>query len=333
MSNFSSEVSRRQRLRFWRVVVIVPGVFLILGVVRPLSAKLAHDPPAPVQSSAANPADSSMNSGISGQIVDSATGSPISGDQVIVALEQPDGTGTDTVFTQTSPNAAGNFSFSLLPLNTTFDLVAVAINGSGVTYDATVILGIPSSGIRLGAIPLIEEAGASSGPARIVGTVTAGSASGPSTVRVTISAIQTIGLRGGLSVTADVPQTVTITGSDQRPITIPGGRGTSANIFLRSASDCSASMANVNCGKYVIVVPGGNPSVGFFSAGKISYQQPSAAPAVYSVRANAFVPHGSGGSVCLPSFQSVNADAQGGPLKLSPGETATAQPISFSGCW
>ncbi|MGA9883719.1 MAG: carboxypeptidase-like regulatory domain-containing protein, partial [Candidatus Acidiferrales bacterium] len=282
---------------------------------------------------AATPLPVSVNAGISGRIVDSITGAAISGGQVTVALEQPDGTGTDVVFTQTKPDSSGHFSFNLLPLASMFDLVAVANKGSGVTYDATVILNI-STGTSLGTIPLIAESDDSSRPATIEGIVTATSGSAPSSIRATISAIQTIKLRGGFTFPEAVPQTVTISGSDLRPVTIPGGAGTSADIFVRSASECPASAPkNVNCGHYVIVVPGNNPSVGRFEQGKISYSPPAPGPALYSVRANSYMPFGEGASVCIPSFQSADAAAGSQPLKVSPGGSVTASQIAFTGCW
>jgi hypothetical protein len=335
MSNSSWESTRSQPSNFCRVALIATALFVLIApaVANPLYARLPRYRLPSAQSRGANAAADSVRSGIAGRIVDSTTGAPISGGQVIVALEQPDGTGTDTVFTQTSPDPSGRFSFSLLPLNTKFDVVAVAINGSGVAYDATIVVGVPSSDSDLGAIPLIAETGDETGPAKIEGIVTASAASGPSSIRVTVSAIQTIDLRDGLAIHVDVPQTVTLTGADYRPVTIPGEHGTSADILLRSASECPASMRNVNCGRYVIVAPGSNPNVGVFSGGKVSYQHPARPPALYSVRANAFMPYGTGASVCLPSFQSTFADPQGQPLKLQPAGAATAQPIAFIGCW
>lgn len=333
MSNLSS---LSQPSQFWRAAVRAAAIlgFITAVIALPICAKPKRYPGLrSSQAGAATPPADSLHSGISGQIVDSVTAAPISRGQLTVALEQPDGTGTDTVFTQTTPDASGRFSFSLLPLNTTFDVVAVGINGSGVAYDATIILGVRSSGVDLGAIPLIAETGDDAGPAKIEGIATARSATGPSSIRVTLSAIQTVDLRDGLSVPVDVPQTVTLAGADYRPVTIPGESGSSANILVKSASDCPASMHNVNCAQYVIVAPGSNPSVGIFSGGKISYEHPAALPALYSVRADAFMPYGTGASVCLPSFQSTFADPQGQPLKLRPGATATAQPIAFVGCW
>lgn len=329
MSKSSWESSRNRLSYSWFAALMAVALFIFI-LVSPASAKRYR---ADAQSGGANTMSNSGRSGISGQIVDSTTGTPVSGGQVIVALEQPDGTGTDTVFTQESPDASGHFSFSLLPLGTTFDLAAVAISGGGMAYNATIVIGVPSSGVNLGAIPLVAETSGDTGPARIEGIVTASSASGLSSIRVTLSAIQTIDLHDGMSVPVDVPQTVTLTGADYRLVTIPGERGTSANLLLRSASDCPASMQHVNCGKYVIVAPASNPRVGVFSGGKVSYRAPAPPPALYAVRANAFMPYGTGASVCLPSFQSAYADPQGQFFKVTPEGTVAAQPIVFTGCW
>jgi hypothetical protein len=265
--------------------------------------------------------------------VDSATGAPISGGKAIVALEQPDGTGTDVVFTQTNPDASGRFSFSLLPAGSSFDVVAVATDGAGVAYDATVVLNVPVSA-QLGAVPLVHESGSSTGPAKIEGFVTASSASGPSVIRATVSAIQTIRFDAGLALPINVPQTVTINTGNTRPITIPGEPGTSADIPVRSSAGCPASAAGtVNCGQYTVVVPGSNPSVALFASGKISYAPPAAGPVTYSVRANAFRPSPNGSGVCIPSFQTANTDDAGNPLKVVPGGTVTARPIAFTSCW
>jgi hypothetical protein len=336
MSKSSWESSRNQASNLRLAVVILPVVFFVMiaALAPPLSAKLSHHPLAAEQASSTKTlAANSTQFGISGQIVDSATGAAISGGQVIVALEQPDGTGTDVVFMQTTPDSSGHFAFNPLPLGATFDLVAVATSGSGVAYDATVALAVPPDA-DLGAIPLVAENGDSSGPARIEGIVMATSGTGPSSVRVTISAVQAIDLSGGLSLPVDVPLTVTIAGANRRPVTIPGERGTSADILVKSDSDCPASAApNFNCGHYVIAVPGSNPSVGIFQQGKISYRSPAAGPAQYSLRANSYMPYAVGAGVCIPSFLSAGADAQGRPIKLSPDGTATAQPLAFTACW
>ncbi len=336
MLNCPWETSRNASSHFRPVAVIVTAALFLMipEVPRSLSAKPAH--PRLVSTQAGAPVRAGTNrspSGISGQIVDSGSGAPISGGEVIVALEQPDGTGTDVVFTQISADSSGHFSFDRLPLATSFDLVAVAISGSGVAYDATVVVGVPP-GTELGAIPLITGSGDSSGPAKIEGILTATSGSRPASIRAKVSAIQTIAIGGGMSIPVEVPQTVTVSGADYRPVTIPAESGSAADIFVRSNSECPAlGAANANCGHYVLVVPGSNPSVGLFNGGKVSYAPPAAGPVLYSVRATSFMPFGAGASVCIPSFQAVDADASGQSLTVFPGRPATAQQIDFSGCW
>jgi hypothetical protein len=337
MSNSSGESSSSEPSGFRRVAVSIPAILTILllgfAISRPLAAKLTRRFAPNRQAGAAAVPQTNAAQGITGQIVDSVTGAPISGGEVIVALEQPDGTGTDVIFTQVNADTSGGFSFKLLPLGSTFDAVAVATDGTGVAYGATVVLNVPV-GASLGAIPLVHESGAATGPAKISGYVTASSGSGPSVIRATVSAIQTISIDSGLDLPVEVPQTVTISGGNTRPITIPGGPGTSADIAVRSNSGCPASASgNVNCGEYAMTVPGSNPSIAVFASGKISYAPPAAGPAFYSVRANAFRPSGNGSGVCIPSFQTANSDDAGNPLKLLPGGTATARPIAFTSCW
>jgi hypothetical protein len=304
------------------------------AISRPLAAKRTHRSLSPARQSAQSAAlqvDTAY--GISGHIVDSATDAAIVGGQVTVALEQPDGTGTDVVFTQETPDESGHFSFPLLPMAARFDVVVVAVNGAGVAYNATVVVAVPA-GTNLGAIRVVPETGSSTGLAKIEGFVTASSSSGPASIRATVSAVQTVELKDGIAVPVNVPQTVALAGGDTRPVTIPGEPGTAAKILVRTSAGCPASVSRgVNCARYVMTVPGSNPSVALFEAGKTSYGTPSAGPALYSVRANSYMPGEIGASVCIPSFQSVTLDAAGEPLKVSPGASATAQPIAFTGCW
>jgi hypothetical protein len=336
MFNCPWATSRNASFDFRPVAVIMTAVLFLVITAAPhsLSAKLAHPGQISAQVSASASVGANKSpSGISGQIIDSGSGAPISGGEVIVALEQPDGTGTDVVFTQANADRSGHFSFDRLPLATKFDVVAVAISGSGVAYDATVVVGI-LPGTDLGAIPLIARSGDSSGPARIEGMITATSGSRPASIRSKVSAVQTIPIRGGLAIPVSVPQTVTVSGADFRPVTIPPESGSAADIVVQSNSGCpSPAAASANCGHYVLVVPGSNPSVGLLDGDKISYAPPAVGPVRYSIRANAFTPFGSGASVCIPSFQSVDTDSSGESLTVLPGRSATAQQIDFSGCW
>lgn len=260
------------------------------------------------------------NTGISGQVIDANTKMPIVSGQTIVALETKDATGTDTIFVQASTDSSGNFNFCPLPSGMTFDVVVVAVNGADVAYNATVTVGVPG-GTNLGVIPLMPESGAS-GPTAFHGSVTATTGTAPASVDVLVSAIQTAPLGGGATLPVTIPAEATSTSAS------------GANISLDSATNCPPSPpANVNCGGYTLIEPASNPSVGIFSAGKVSaYSTPATGGALYSIRANAFIPLSGGQSDCTPSFITVTQDANGNPLAGIPRTNVMPKEIDFVGC-
>jgi hypothetical protein len=254
------------------------------------------------------------HTGISGQVVDSVTGTPIAGGTVLVALEQPDNSGADVIFLQTAADSAGNFNFCPLPGGAIFDVVVVAINGAGVAYNATVAVGV-AGGTALGAIPLFAETGVATGPATLQGFVTATTGMAPATIDAAMSALQTITLAGGVN----------------RLVTIPSEGNSTPNISVESNSSCPATAPmNANCAQYTLIEPASNPSVGTFSGGKISYAPPSAGDVFYTVRADAS--DTSGANDCMPPSKTTSLDAGGNQLKVSPGATVTPQEIDFKGC-
>lgn len=262
---------------------------------------------------------SKNTTGISGQIVDSVTHVPIAGGTVLVALEQPDSTGTDVISRQTVADSNGNFNFCPLPTAATFDVVVVAINGAGVAYNATVAVGVPG-GTNLGAIPLVAETGGTStGPATLQGFVTATTGTGPSTILAAVSAMQTITLSGGAP----------------RVVTIPAQGDSTPNISVDPITTCpSTAPPNANCGQYTLIEPASNPSVGTFSAGSISYSVPAPGDVAYSVTASAFATSDGGTPDCTPPSQTTDAISGGlpGSLLVSPGTTVTPEELDFSGC-
>src|SRR4029077_20546681 len=139
--------------------------------------------------------------GISGQVVDSATMQPIAGGTVLVALEQQNVSHTDVIFAESAADSAGNFNFCPLPTGATFDVVVVAINGAGVAYNATVAVGVPG-GTNLGAIPIVAEVG---GAAIFQGIIPATAGSVAATIDASVSALQTFPLPGGAMLTATIP--------------------------------------------------------------------------------------------------------------------------------
>jgi Domain of unknown function (DUF4382) len=262
---------------------------------------------------------STNNTGISGQVVKAGAAQPILGGTVIVALEKQDNTGTDVIFEQADADSSGNFNFCPLPSGATFDVVVVAIDGSGVAYNATVAAGVPG-GTNLGAIPLIPETGTSTGPATFQGNVTASTAApvSPASVDVLVSAIQIITVSGGASL----------------PVTIPTEGISTTNLSLDSSTGCpTTAPANTNCAQYTLIEPASNPSVGIFTSGKVaSYSAPAAGDVLFSIRANAFVPLSGGTTDCTPSSITINQDSSTNPLKALPGPPITPKEIDFSGC-
>src|SRR5207237_5710011 len=108
---------------------------------------------------------------------------PVAGGNTIVALEQNDGNGTDRIIMEATAASNGSFSFCPVPAGT-YDIVAVAVNGAGNTYSATVITGV-QPGDAVGTIPL-TSAGL---PSSITGQITSDGGSGTVAVDPYISAI------------------------------------------------------------------------------------------------------------------------------------------------
>jgi hypothetical protein len=259
---------------------------------------------------------STNSTGISGQVIDAGTMLPVAGGTVLVALEQLGDSQTDVIFMQTAADSGGNFNFCPLPGGATFDVVAVAINGAGLAYNATVAVGVPG-GSNLGTIPLTPETGATPGAATLQGFVTARKGSASASIDAAVSALQTISLRSGAPLA----------------VTIPAEGSSVSNISVDSNADCPASAPlNTNCAQYALIEPASNPSVGFFSSGKITYSAPPSGDVLYSVGASAFVPLDGGTTDCAPPSRTTNLDANGNPLKATPGAKVTPQEIDFQNC-
>lgn len=259
---------------------------------------------------------SANRTGISGQIVDAATGKPIAGGTVLVAVEEQGANGSDTMVMQAAVDSSGNFNFCPLPTGQTYDVVADAINGAGVAYNATVAIGVPG-GTNLGAIPLAAETGANTGPTTFQGFVTATTGTAAASVDVAASALQT----------------VTLSDASTRSVIVPAEGNSAANVSVNSNAACPAmAPANSNCAEYTLIEPASNPSVGEFSAGKINYAAPAAGDVPYTIGVGAFTSTGSGAPDCTPSAASTGKNSSGNPLLASPGSTVTPMEIDFSGC-
>lgn len=257
----------------------------------------------------------SVNStGLSGQVVDSVTLQPIVGGQVLVALEQPDSAGVDRIVRQAATDANGNFTFCPLSVGT-YDVVAVAKNGAGVTYNATIAVNVPG-GTAMGKIPLIAETGVATGPGTIQGVVTSANAGVGASIDAVMSAFQTISLSGG----------------GTRDVTIPLLGASTGTVATTATPVSVVCPANTFCEQYTLIVPASNPSFGTFASGGTTFSVPAAGSVLFKVEALAFRPLSGGIATCSPTFVVVTTDSVNAPLAVTAGATTTAKQIDFTGC-
>jgi uncharacterized protein DUF4382 len=252
------------------------------------------------------------SSSINGNIVDSLSGQPIAGGTTIVALEQEDSSGVDRVIMETLADSAGSFVFCPVGPGT-YDVVAVAIDGSQVAYGATVITGV-QPGNALGTVPLTAESGANKSPASLTGQVTTTTGSEATSADVSISALQSISIN-------NTALLVTIPLASQ-------SSGT-ASVMTAPAASCPPK---TDCATYTLSVPAMNPSVGPFSSAGIQKPTPPASGTVgYTVDARAFVSSGNGAD-CNPSELHTSSTGSNTPLVVTPGLSITASTLSFTSC-
>jgi len=259
---------------------------------------------------------STISTGLTGQIVDAATMLPISGGQTLVALEQPDSTGTNRIVMQASPDANGNFNFCPLPSGT-YDVVAVATSGAGAAYNATAVLNVPS-GSALGKVPLVAEtANPPLGLAEIVGDVTATTGSAGFTADIVLSAFQTVTPSGGTARLLNIPLQNSSAGDSTPTVT------TEAN---------ASCPVNTNCKSYQLFVPASNPSFGVFASGGTTFSTPATGDVLFQIEGRAFVPSSGGTTTCSPSSLTTDKDSTDHPLKVTGGASVTAKRLEFTGC-
>lgn len=268
---------------------------------------------------------STNNSGIGGQVVDSASKKPIAG-SVMVAIERTDSTGVDRVLMQTTADSQGNFRFCPLPMGT-FDIVAVALTAGNAPYNATAVVNV-ANGSNLGAIPLVAETGAT-GPAILQGFVTATTATGGATVDVSLAALQTISLSGNVTRQLSVPlQNTNATAMG------PAVNSTGLVSITGSNSCPTGSPVGANCVQYTLVVPASNPSVGVFASSGLTFSAPTSGDVLFTVDAQAAVPMRGGKPDCMPPeiMTSNDASTPPQPLKVNAGTTTNVARTDFSGC-
>ena len=249
---------------------------------------------------------------INGSVVDNASNQPIAG-TVLVALEQKDSAGVDRVVMETKADGSGNFVFCPVPSGS-YDVVAVGVSTSGVSYAATLTMGL-QPGNSAGKIPLIAVNSANTADATITGSVSSANGSSAGTAAdVAISALQQI-----------------TAGSALLQFTVPLVPQTSSSVNITTAAG-STCPTNTDCATYSIGVPAAEPNVGSFTDGSTTTYSQSTGVAAYEISAFAFVPSAGGTADCSPSAQTVTNNNAGTALTVVPATTSTAQSIAFTGC-
>jgi len=244
----------------------------------------------------------SASSSISGTIIDGSAQQPVTGGNTVVALEQTDG----TVVMEAVPASNGSFVFCPVA-DGIYNLVAVAIDGSGNTYAATVITGV-KAGDSLGTVPL-TTAGL---PASINGQITTSTGSTGTAADLSVSALQSIG--------------------SSMFITVPLAQQSAATATLTTAAGASCP-PGTDCVSYTLSVPAAKPSIGTFnSGGNQTPVAPASGEVDYTVGANAFVPGSAGQADCSSSSLQTTLTDTNATLSVTSGTPVTAATLSFTGC-
>ncbi len=248
----------------------------------------------------------STSTSISGTVIDGGSQQPVVGGNTVVALEQKDNAGVDRVVMETVTGTNGGFAFCPVPAGT-YDVVAVAVDGTGNTYAATVITGV-QPGNALGNVPL-TLAGLAAG---IQGLVTTSTGSAGTAADLSVTALQSIG--------------------SNTLVTVPLAQQSAASLTLTTAAGAGCP-PSTDCASYTLLVPAANPSIGAFVSGGPQTPNPPASGAVnYSVDASAFVPGSAGQTDCTSSNTPVSVTDTNAPLTVTAGGNVTAATLTFSGC-
>lgn len=248
---------------------------------------------------------------INATVIDKTTNQPITGGNVMVALEQKDSNGIDRVMMATDADTSGHFVFCPVPAGT-YDVVAIGISGSNVAYAATVTTGV-TPGTAMGNVPLVAESGVGgTAQGTIAGQVTSSSGTAGTAADVTLSALQAVSV-GGSNLSLTIP--------------LVQQHAATANVATASGTTCAV---NTDCANYSLAVPALAPTTGTFAASGTSYTVGTAA-AAYSVEAQAAVPSSGGTADCTPSVLTTPTGA-GASLTVTAGATVQAAVLSFTGC-
>lgn len=249
----------------------------------------------------------STGSTISGTVVSSKTGQPLSGGNVVVALEQKDAaTGIDRILMRASASSNGTFVLCPVPQGT-YDLVAVGVDGASVSYSAGVETGI-QSGQLAGKIPLVP--GSQQGT--LEGLIaTQGTGLSPSGV--------------SLAVQADALQQIATSGATITVPLLPSESPYNEAMLTATGSNCAPG---VDCSPFVMQLPSSTANVVACSEQTAQFKQQQGSTPGYTAESVAAIPGTGGAAACAAS----NIQAPNGPVSVGSGETAMTSAINFTQC-
>lgn len=257
---------------------------------------------------------STTSSSINGTILNAQTSKSIVGGTVVVAVEQADANGVDRVLmTTVADPTTGGFTFCPLGAGT-YDIVAVAVDGSGIAYSVGVETGL-QPGNAAGSIPLIP-AGAQ---ATINGQVTSQSAaSGAIPIDVQVAPLQQA-TAAGLMVTVPL---------------LPSQSATDG-AYVTEANNCPSG---TDCASYTVKVPAVWPNTGVYATTGATFSQSTAVPVADAI--DVLATNADGTPACSASEIKITTMIPGtsgslippGPIVLTAGGTLTAATAAFTGC-
>ncbi len=249
----------------------------------------------------------STGSTISGTVVSSKTGQPLSGGNVVVALEQKDAaTGIDRILMRTAAGSDGTFVLCPVPQGT-YDLVAVGVDGASVSYSAGVETGI-QSGQLAGKIPLVP-----------------GSRQGTLEGLITTQGTGMNPLGVSLAVRADALQQVATNGTTITVPLLPSQSPYNEAMLTTNGSNC---VPGADCASFAMQLPTSTPNVVACSEQTAQFKQQQGSVPGYTADSVAAIPGTDSAAACTAG----RLQAPNGPVTIGSGETAMTSSISFTQC-
>ena len=249
----------------------------------------------------------SAGSTISGTVVNSKTGQPLSGGNVVVALEQKDAaTGIDRILMRTAAGSDGTFILCPVPQGT-YDLVAVGVDGASVSYSAGVETGI-QSGQLAGKIPLVP-----------------GSQQGTLEGLITTQGTGGNPLGVSLAVQADALQQIATNGTTITVPLLPRQSPYNEAMLTVDGSNCGPGG---DCTPFAMQLPTSGPNVVACSEQTVQFKQQKGRTAAYTAESVAAIPGTGSAAAC----SAASLRAPNGPVTVGAGETAMTSAIKFTQC-